>query len=62
MVAAREPGAIVATGSVSGIVSDRGIVNYSTSKAAVLMLRKREIMIHVPVIQRATPELHVTDR
>ena len=38
MVAAREPGAIVATGSVSGIVSDRGIVNYSTSKAAVHQL------------------------
>ena len=31
MVAAGQPGAIVATGSVSGIVSDRGIVNYSTS-------------------------------
>jgi NAD(P)-dependent dehydrogenase (short-subunit alcohol dehydrogenase family) len=38
MVAADRPGAIVATGSVSGIVSDRGIVNYSTSKAAVHQL------------------------
>jgi NAD(P)-dependent dehydrogenase (short-subunit alcohol dehydrogenase family) len=38
MVAAEQPGAIVATGSVSGIVSDRGIVNYSTSKAAVHQL------------------------
>jgi NAD(P)-dependent dehydrogenase (short-subunit alcohol dehydrogenase family) len=38
MVAAGQPGAIVATGSVSGIVSDRGIVNYSTSKAAVHQL------------------------
>jgi NAD(P)-dependent dehydrogenase (short-subunit alcohol dehydrogenase family) len=38
MVAAGTPGAIVATGSVSGIVSDRGIVNYSTSKAAVHQL------------------------
>jgi NAD(P)-dependent dehydrogenase (short-subunit alcohol dehydrogenase family) len=38
MVAAGQPGAIVATGSVSGIVSDRGIVHYSTSKAAVHQL------------------------
>jgi NAD(P)-dependent dehydrogenase (short-subunit alcohol dehydrogenase family) len=38
MVAAGQPGVIVATGSVSGIVSDRGIVNYSTSKAAVHQL------------------------
>ena len=38
MVAAGRPGAIVATGSVSGIVSDRGIVHYSTSKAAVHQL------------------------
>jgi NAD(P)-dependent dehydrogenase (short-subunit alcohol dehydrogenase family) len=38
MVAADQPGAIVATGSVSGIVSDRGIVHYSTSKAAVHQL------------------------
>lgn len=38
MVAAGRPGAIVVTGSVSGIVSDRGIVHYSTSKAAVHQL------------------------
>jgi NAD(P)-dependent dehydrogenase (short-subunit alcohol dehydrogenase family) len=38
MVAAEQPGAIVAVGSVSGIVSDRGIVHYSTSKAAVHQL------------------------
>jgi NAD(P)-dependent dehydrogenase (short-subunit alcohol dehydrogenase family) len=35
MVAAEQPGAIVAVGSVSGIVSDRGVVHYSTAKAAV---------------------------
>jgi NAD(P)-dependent dehydrogenase (short-subunit alcohol dehydrogenase family) len=40
MVAAREPGAIVAVGSVSGIVSDRGIVHYSTTKAAVHQLAR----------------------
>jgi NAD(P)-dependent dehydrogenase (short-subunit alcohol dehydrogenase family) len=40
MVAARRPGAIVAVGSVSGIVSDRGIVHYSTTKAAVHQLAR----------------------
>jgi NAD(P)-dependent dehydrogenase (short-subunit alcohol dehydrogenase family) len=40
MVAARQPGAIVAVGSVSGIVSDRGIVHYSTTKAAVHQLAR----------------------
>lgn len=40
MVAAQRPGAIVAVGSVSGIVSDRGIVHYSTSKAAVHQLAR----------------------
>jgi NAD(P)-dependent dehydrogenase (short-subunit alcohol dehydrogenase family) len=38
MVEAGRPGAIVAIGSVSGIVSDRGIVHYSTTKAAVHQL------------------------
>ena len=37
-ITAGQPGAIVATGSVSGIVSDRGIVHYSTAKAAVHQL------------------------
>jgi NAD(P)-dependent dehydrogenase (short-subunit alcohol dehydrogenase family) len=40
MVAAGQPGAIVAVGSVSGIVSDRGIVHYSTTKAAVHQLAR----------------------
>jgi NAD(P)-dependent dehydrogenase (short-subunit alcohol dehydrogenase family) len=40
MVAAGQPGAIVAIGSVSGIVSDRGIVHYSTTKAAVHQLAR----------------------
>src|SRR5438445_4566042 len=40
MVAAEQPGAIVAIGSVSGIVSDRGIVHYSTTKAAVHQLAR----------------------
>jgi NAD(P)-dependent dehydrogenase (short-subunit alcohol dehydrogenase family) len=40
MVAAGQPGAIVAVGSVSGIVSDRGIVHYSTTKAAVHQLSR----------------------
>jgi NAD(P)-dependent dehydrogenase (short-subunit alcohol dehydrogenase family) len=40
MVAAKQPGAIVAVGSVSGIVSDRGIVHYSTTKAAVHQLAR----------------------
>jgi NAD(P)-dependent dehydrogenase (short-subunit alcohol dehydrogenase family) len=40
MVAAEQPGAIVAVGSVSGIVSDRGIVHYSTTKAAVHQLAR----------------------
>jgi NAD(P)-dependent dehydrogenase (short-subunit alcohol dehydrogenase family) len=40
MVAAGRPGAIVAVGSVSGIVSDRGIVHYSTTKAAVHQLAR----------------------
>jgi NAD(P)-dependent dehydrogenase (short-subunit alcohol dehydrogenase family) len=38
MVSSGQPGAIVATGSVSGIASERGIVHYSTSKAAVHQL------------------------
>lgn len=38
MVDANQPGVIVATGSISGIVSDRAIVHYSTSKAAVHQL------------------------
>jgi NAD(P)-dependent dehydrogenase (short-subunit alcohol dehydrogenase family) len=40
IVAAEQPGAIVAVGSVSGIVSDRGIVHYSTTKAAVHQLAR----------------------
>jgi NAD(P)-dependent dehydrogenase (short-subunit alcohol dehydrogenase family) len=40
MVAAGQQGAIVAVGSVSGIVSDRGIVHYSTTKAAVHQLAR----------------------
>lgn len=40
MVAAGQHGAIVAVGSVSGIVSDRGIVHYSTTKAAVHQLAR----------------------
>src|SRR5215211_1095421 len=40
MVVAEQPGAIVAVGSVSGIVSDRGIVHYSTTKAAVHQLAR----------------------
>jgi len=38
MVAAERPGAIVATGSVSGIVSDRYLAHYATTKAAVHQL------------------------
>jgi 3-oxoacyl-[acyl-carrier protein] reductase len=40
MVAVEKPGAIVAVGSVSGIVSDRSIVHYSTTKAAVHQLAR----------------------
>jgi NAD(P)-dependent dehydrogenase (short-subunit alcohol dehydrogenase family) len=38
MVAARAPGAIVAVGSVSGVVSDRYLAHYATTKAAVHQL------------------------
>lgn len=38
MVAADRPGAIVAIGSVSGIVSDRSLAHYATAKAAVHQL------------------------
>ncbi len=38
MVDAGQPGAIVATGSISGIVSDRAIVHYAATKAAVHQL------------------------
>ncbi len=38
MVAAGKPGAIVAVGSVSGIVSDRHLAHYATTKAAVHQL------------------------
>jgi NAD(P)-dependent dehydrogenase (short-subunit alcohol dehydrogenase family) len=38
MVAASTPGAIVAVGSVSGLVSDRSLAHYATTKAAVHQL------------------------
>jgi NAD(P)-dependent dehydrogenase (short-subunit alcohol dehydrogenase family) len=38
MVATGQPGVIVATGSISGILSDRGLVHYATAKAAVHQL------------------------
>ena len=38
MVAAGTPGAIVAVGSVSGVVSDRHLAHYATTKAAVHQL------------------------
>jgi NAD(P)-dependent dehydrogenase (short-subunit alcohol dehydrogenase family) len=38
MVAAGTPGAIVALGSVSGLVSDRSLAHYATTKAAVHQL------------------------
>lgn len=38
MVTAGKPGCIVAVGSVSGILSDRHLVHYATSKAAVHQL------------------------
>lgn len=38
MVAASAPGVIVAVGSVSGIVSDRSLAHYATTKAAVHQL------------------------
>jgi NAD(P)-dependent dehydrogenase (short-subunit alcohol dehydrogenase family) len=38
MVEAAQPGAIVAVGSVSGVLSDRSLVHYATAKAAVHQL------------------------
>jgi NAD(P)-dependent dehydrogenase (short-subunit alcohol dehydrogenase family) len=38
MVAAGKPGCVVAVGSVSGLLSDRYLVHYATTKAAVHQL------------------------
>ncbi|MDR2104945.1 MAG: 3-oxoacyl-ACP reductase FabG [Deferribacteraceae bacterium] len=64
MIATRKPGRIVALSSVSGIIGNRGQVNYSASKAAIIGAVKAlalELARHKITVNCVAPGLIETD-
>jgi 3-oxoacyl-[acyl-carrier protein] reductase len=64
MIATRKPGRIVTLSSVSGIIGNRGQVNYSASKAAIIGATKAlalELARHKITVNCVAPGLIQTD-